>query len=410
MMAVRRAACCAALLLSSGCAIVASPVTLPAPPTFSGSPYADLDALNKGTILHLPTGRELTEAELTELAGQARVIYIGEMHTNLEHHRVQLRVIQALQRRFPGKIAVGMEMFQRPAQPLLDQWNVGKLEPKAFKKVWYDNWGEEYDYYQPILDDLRAQRIPLVALNASDEQVKVVSQHGWDGLSKEERDWLGAIDSEDPYHRRAMQVMFGGHSHGARGDFERFYRTMLLWDETMAQSAAEFLRSPQGQGKRLIILAGGFHVAYGYGIPRRLFRRLPEPYLILLPYTPEAEIPEYYRMPVAPPELPLYLADVIWSTGYSEPEVKRVRLGVRLDPKQEGLPAGQAGAVVTEVEPKSPAEKAGIKSGDRILSVNQQAVGSTFELIEQLRLLEPGDRAKITLDRSGQTIEVTAQF
>jgi len=296
-----------------------------------------------------------------------------------------------------------MEMFQRPAQPLLDQWSHGTLDVKRFKRLWYDNWGEEYDYYQPILDHIRKRRIPLIALNASEEQLKAVSQQGWEGLSADERAWLGPVDADDPYQRRAMEAIFGSHAHGGAGGFERFYRTMLLWDETMARSADDFLRSPRGKGKTLIILAGGFHVAYGYGVPKRLFHRLPEPYLTILPYTPEALIPEEYRMAVTPPELPLYLTDLVWITGYSEPEIKRVRLGVRLDPKQKG-------AVVMEVAPKSPAEKAGIKAGDRIVSVNQEAVESTFELIERLRLLEPGDSAKLTLDRSGQKVDVTAQF
>ncbi|MEW6323843.1 MAG: ChaN family lipoprotein, partial [Nitrospirota bacterium] len=218
-----------ALLAAFGCAWAAEPPAAGPPhalPAYPGSPYVDLDALKTGAILHVPTGRSLTEAELIDLATHARVIYIGEMHTNLEHHRVQLAVIRALRQRFPGRIAVGMEMFQRPSQPQLDQWARGELTPKQFKKLWHDNWGEDYEYYQPILDYLREQQIPIVALNASDAQVKSVSEKGWDGLSKEERAWLGPIEEHDPYHRRAMEAIFGGHGegHGGPGGFERFYR------------------------------------------------------------------------------------------------------------------------------------------------------------------------------------------
>jgi uncharacterized iron-regulated protein len=399
----RRAVCCATLLLfTAGCA--APPPTTPSALQFSGSPYADLDALKSGAIVHLPTGRELTRAELIDLAGRARVLYVGEMHTNMEHHRVQLAMIDELAKRWPGKIAVGMEMFQRPSQPELDRWVGGELDPKAFKKLWYDNWGEDYGYYQAILDLIRDRKIPLIALNASDEQVQKVRKQGLAGLSDDERAWLGPVDEKDPYQRQAMQAIFGGHSHGGSSGFERFYQGMLLWDETMARSAAEFLGSAAGKDKKLIVLAGGFHVAYGYGIPKRLFRRLPEPYLILLPYTPDALIPEEYRMPVQAPELPLYLADVIWSTGYSEPEFKRVRLGVRLDPKNHEA------AVVMAVEPGSPAAKAGITVGDRITSLNGETIDSLFELIERLRLLEPGDTAKVVLNRAGQPVELTVQF
>jgi len=414
--------CCAlVLLIASGCATVSSHPPQPAQPEFTGSPYADLESLKAGAIVYLPTGRALTEAEVVDLAAHVRVIYVGEMHTNMEHHRVQLAVIKALAKRIPGNIAVGMEMFERPSQPQLDQWSRGELDPKAFKRLWYDNWSEDYGYYQAILEFIRTHNIPLIALNASDEQVQTVRKQGFAGLSEQERTWLGPIDEKDPYQRRAMEAIFGGHAHGGASGFERFYQGMLLWDETMARSAAEYLESPAGKDKTMIILAGGFHVAYGYGIPKRLFRRLPEPYLIVLPYTPEALVPEEYRMNVTSPELPLYLADVIWATGYSEPEITRAHLGVQLAPGQQGRPGPEeqpsssqpqasAGAAVLTVEPGSPADKAGIKPGDRILSINKHDVHSAFGLIEQMRLIDPGERATLTLDRAGRTINVTAQF
>jgi len=357
----------------------------------------------------------MTEGEVVDLAAHARVIYVGEMHTNMEHHRVQLAVIEALAKRMPGKIAVGMEMFERPSQPQLDQWSRGDLDSKAFKRLWYDNWTEDYGYYQAILDFIRTHNIPLIALNASDEQVQTVRKQGFAGLSEQERTWLGPIDEKDPYQRKAMEAIFGGHAHGGASGFERFYQGMLLWDETMARSAAEYLDSPAGKDKTMIILAGGFHVAYGYGIPKRLFRRLPEPYLIVLPYTPESLVPEIYRMNVTSPELPLYLADVIWATGYSEPEITRVHLGVQLAPPKEvppheSQPQAASGVAVLTVEPGSPADKAGIKSGDHILSFNDRDVQSAFDLIEQLRLLDPGEHASLTLDRAGRKITVTAQF
>lgn len=422
--------CCAlVLLVASGCTTLSPHPTQPVQPEFTGSPYTDLESLKMGAIIYLPTGRALTEAEVNELAMHDRVIYVGEMHTNMEHHRVQLAVIEALAKQMPGKISVGMEMFERHSQPQLDQWNRGELDPKAFKRLWYDNWSEDYGYYQAILEFIRTHNIPLIALNASDEQVQTVRKQGFAGLSEQERTWLGPIDEKDPYQRKAMQAIYGshggshggGHAHGGAAGFERFYQGMLLWDETMAASAADYLESPAGRDKTIIILAGGFHVAYGYGIPKRLFRRLPEPYLIVLPYTPEALVPEEYRMNVTSPDLPLYMADVVWATGYSEPEITRAHLGVQLAPGQPGRPGPEeqpsssqpqasAGAAVITVEPGSPADKAGIKSGDRIMSFNGRDIGSAFDLVEQMRLIDPGDHAAITLDRAGQKIETTAQF
>ena len=282
------------------------------------SPYRDLDTLKEGTILHVPTGIEITQAQLLDFLGNVRIVYIGETHTNLTHHRVQLDIIKSLEEHFPGKIAVGMEMFDQPSQPALDRWSRGEMDEKSFVKTWYENWDQDYGYYEDILHFIREKRIPLRALNVPDEQLHELTQKGLEGLASAVREGLPELDSKDPYHRQSMEAIWGGHAHGKKG-FDRFYQTMLLWDETMAQNIVHYLSSPEGQGKKIIVLAGGFHVGYGFGIPRRAFRRLPEPYAIVMPHT--SAIPkgrEYLLMDVTPPKLPLYLADFVWSVGYED--------------------------------------------------------------------------------------------
>lgn len=70
---------------------------------------------------------------------------------------------------------------------------------------------------------------------------------------------------------------------------------------------------------------------------------------------------------------------------------------------------GTDGAVVTEVEPGSPGEKAGVKVADVIVQVNNQPVTNRKE-IEELLLAEDlrvGDRLQMTLFRDGETIVKT---
>jgi len=78
----------------------------------------------------------------------------------------------------------------------------------------------------------------------------------------------------------------------------------------MAETAANYLATGGGSDKKLVVLAGGNHVRYGFGIPRRVFRRLPVAYTIVLPTT--VSIPEDKRdrlMDVNLPEIPLAPAD-----------------------------------------------------------------------------------------------------
>ncbi|HZA37822.1 MAG TPA: Do family serine endopeptidase [Candidatus Baltobacteraceae bacterium] len=61
-----------------------------------------------------------------------------------------------------------------------------------------------------------------------------------------------------------------------------------------------------------------------------------------------------------------------------------------------------SGALVGEVSPKSPAEKAGIKSGDVITSVNGKKIGDARELRLMIGSMAPGTKVKIEVNREGQ--------
>jgi len=61
--------------------------------------------------------------------------------------------------------------------------------------------------------------------------------------------------------------------------------------------------------------------------------------------------------------------------------------------------------VLGSVQNSSPAQRAGLQPGDRILSVNQQAVPTWQELVDQLQA-NPGQAIQITLERNGERLEV----
>jgi serine protease Do len=60
------------------------------------------------------------------------------------------------------------------------------------------------------------------------------------------------------------------------------------------------------------------------------------------------------------------------------------------------------GALVGQVEPKSPSEKAGIKTGDVITAVNGRKVGDARELRLMIGSMAPGTRVQIEVIREGQ--------
>jgi serine protease Do len=61
------------------------------------------------------------------------------------------------------------------------------------------------------------------------------------------------------------------------------------------------------------------------------------------------------------------------------------------------------GALVSEVTPKSPAEKAGIKTGDVITSVNGKKVSDARELRLMIGSMAPGTNVQLEVNREGQS-------
>jgi serine protease Do len=95
-------------------------------------------------------------------------------------------------------------------------------------------------------------------------------------------------------------------------------------------------------------------------------------------------------------------------------KVTRGYLGIEIRSLDEGLAKqfkvpDTAGALVEDVSPGGPAEKAGIKNGDVIRKLNGQAVEDSGQFTAMITNLNPGTEATLEILRDGQlmTIKVT---
>jgi C-terminal processing protease CtpA/Prc len=186
---------------------------------------------------------------------------------------------------------------------------------------------------------------------------------------------------------------------------EKFMRGQLLWDETMAETGARYLAEAANHDKKLVIFAGGNHVRYGLGIPRRLFRRLPVNYAIVSPrvvsYT---ESSADKLMDVELPDLPMLESDITWFVGYEDLEDKRVKLGVSIAPAEE------SGVLVEEVFADSPAAEAGLSKGDIIRKLDGERVHDMFDLSYELSRKVIGEAGSITIERDSEAITLDINF
>ncbi|TAL16950.1 PDZ domain-containing protein [bacterium] len=380
------------------------------------SPYFNLAELKEEQIIHVPTGRVVTEDELIDYLSRFRVIYIGEAHDSVNDHRIQLMAIQRLSRRFPGKVAVGMEMLRLPYQEAADQWVKGEIDEKEFLQKWTETWGQ-YEYYKDILAYARDAKIPLVALNREKPKKSMEAMmpakaaeppSGENAMAKamsaEPSKAEVELDENDPYYNAYIGAFFVGHGDGKPEIGKMFLRGQMLWDETMADTAAKYLSA--NPDHKLIVLAGGNHVRYGFGIPRRVFRRVPEPFAIVDPWIVEFPEDKLDRlMDVSPPPLPLPIADFVWGVAYKDLEGQKAMLGVGIEDSEE-----PKGVRIRSVMELSPASKAGLLKDDVITAVDGAEVKVLFDLTFEMTKKAIGQAGEVKVIREGKELTVPVTF
>jgi uncharacterized iron-regulated protein len=337
-------------------------------------------------------GRDGDRAAMHADLASVPMVFVGESHTHPEHHALQLEILRAFDARRRGPLLLGMEMFERPMQPVLDRWNRGELDEAAFVREsgWYERWGYDWSLYRDILRFARDRGIPVVALNAPREIVRAVGRTGIDGIPP----WMRArlpevVDTGVESHRRAIRGIFSGHPGMEMDDerFDRFYAAQVTWDETMADATALALEAA-GPGATIVVLAGGMHVKGFHAIPERARRRNGLDYRTVLPLERDQAPPEGIRRG------PGRDADWILLTAPLE-EAPPLRLGV-------ALRGGDA--LVKSVAPGFPAAAAGLREGDRLLEARGRAIADGVDLRLALEGARAGERVVVRYERDGAAL------
>jgi Do/DeqQ family serine protease len=111
--------------------------------------------------------------------------------------------------------------------------------------------------------------------------------------------------------------------------------------------------------------------------------------------------------------IPVNMAHSVMDQLIKYGSVKRGQLGVSMYTVTPDIAhslglANAMGALVSQVVEGSPAEKAGIHTGDVITSVNETPVKSNSELRNTIGLMRVGDKVEIGLLRDGKPLKLTA--
>lgn len=391
------------MLLVAGCggSMKGSHIQAAPPDSPPASSYA-------GGQLVRPDGSPASEQDFLRLAGQAEYILLGERHDNPLDHQVQARLLASLAE--SGKKPVlGLEMLpRRRYDRQLAAFSKGRisLESLPEKLDWPRTWGFDFALYKPLFAVVEQYSLPAYGLNIPNEVRLGVSRRGLAGLTPSEKKELPAVITPPlPEQRQKLADFFRQHGammvrsrkaadtppgsragstadssrlaanraagmqgrpsivSGQQNDpLERFLLIQSLWDSTMAEQAVRLHRqyTKSGNASPVVIVAGGGHVEYEYGIAHRLRTMQPGARILsVMPFSdrkPEAEA-----------------ASLFYFSSASSPMGGRPRIGLTLARENDKLR-------VTAVADGSRAEKAGFQVGDILERAGSLRVQSAEDL------------------------------
>ena len=354
-------------------------------------------------ITDAATGDVVTPPELAARLDGVKVLFVGESHTDVEFHKVQLRVVQELQKR-GRQVLVGLEMYPVTEQQWLDRWHSDKaLTEDGFLKDshWYKNWGYHWNYYRDIFLFARQSGIRMFGVNVPRPVVQTMRTKGYDALTPEQQAMLPArIDTDDAEHQKLFRAFFGSSDslHGNMSDamFQGMYRAQCTWDAAMGWNALQALQKHGGEKAIVVVLIGSGHVAYGLGAERQVKLWFQGKTASVIP------------VPVADDEHPLLksvqasYANFVWglprstdplypSLGISTPEAK----------------SGERYHVIMVAE-GSPASAAGFQLDDELVSMDGVPVTDKETSNRMMSEKRWGDTVVYKVMRDGKEVTLTA--
>lgn len=250
-------------------------------------------------MIKIPEKLESAPEEAVLGMKSASAVFLGEVHDNKDHHRLQLDMIRRLDLS-GARIALGLEMFGAQRQKELDRWVFGEMDEDEFREVYYKGWLVPWSQYRDIFMYAREKKIPLVGLNIAWSIIRQVVKGGVKSLSAEDSKGLEGLRCDaDAHYEKLIRDAMSSHAHHANGAkdtaagdaFRNFCEAQMVWDTVMARRIAEYLK--ENPDRTVVVLAGGAH-AWKRGIPRSMLRLMPGAaftYVVVMP-----EITEKLRL------------------------------------------------------------------------------------------------------------------
>lgn len=211
-------------------------------------------------IRNAQTGEQLTPDQLLSVLSRAPKVIVGEEHSNVAHHDIELWLIKSLQKQRPQG-SVLLEMLDIDQQDAVNRVKHAVQSGTSMREARIQtalNWktGWPWPLYRDVVMTTLAGEYPLLAANISREKV---------GELYREPTYPEGERSRDQSVQHALTaVIFLMH----KGDIEpEQLRAMLSIQQHRDRFMAEQLMAAPAPA---LLIAGGYHAAKDVGVPVHL--------------------------------------------------------------------------------------------------------------------------------------------
>lgn len=223
--------------------------------------------------------------DLLDEVSKKRVVIFGEVHGNEVAISLQNEVQKAMLQQTPRTLHVVMEHFNFEMQPVLEKYTNGSI---SIEDLWraYEEHGEGHEIvgYATLLESAvgRPERVRLHAGFIPRRYARMVMRDGLDKAieAAKEQAYIApdetCLGSEDHYN--VFESCISGRSMSSlppSDDFRAMFPAQIIKDASMAHKVAQLIQADDTNQDRFLIICGAGHMKYKYGVPERIFSRVP---------------------------------------------------------------------------------------------------------------------------------------
>jgi uncharacterized iron-regulated protein len=205
-------------------------------------------------VIYNQNGERISYSELLNFSMESDITFFGELHDNAIAHWLQLELVIDLSADSILSLQIGMEMFERDQQILIDEYLDGYISRSSFESE-ARLWTNYKTDYKPVIEFARTNNLKIVATNIPRRYASAVYIDGLealDSLSNDARDWIAPlpidVDTDLPGYKNILEA-----AHGHGGDNLIF--SQAVKDATMAHSILTNLTDES----RFFHLNGSYH-------------------------------------------------------------------------------------------------------------------------------------------------------